>query len=98
VFVLAPVALTRLTEDLGGFDNESMKARMDPAAVSPLVTYLASDLAREHSGKTFFCGGGRIAEMKVVTATGVTKKDASQLWTAQEVAEAMKAGEILLPE
>ena len=97
VFILAPVALTRLTEDLGGFDNESMKARMDPAAVSPLVTYLASDLAREHSGKTFFCGGGRIAEMKVVTAKGITKEDPSVLWTPQEIADAMKAGAILLP-
>ncbi len=98
VFVLAPVALTRLTEDLGGFDNEDMKKRMDPAAVSPLVTYLASDLAKDMTGKTFFCGGGRIAEMKVVTTTGVTKADASELWTPQEIAEGMQAGQILLPE
>jgi NAD(P)-dependent dehydrogenase (short-subunit alcohol dehydrogenase family) len=98
VFVLAPVALTRLTEDLGGFDNEDMKARMDPAAVSPLVTYLASDLAKDMTGKTFFCGGGRIAEMKVVTTTGVTKADAGKLWTPQEIADNMKAGEILLPD
>ncbi len=75
VFVLAPVALTRLTEDLGGFDNEEMKARMDPAAVSPLVTYLASDLSK-----------------------GITKSDASELWTPQEIADHMKAGEILLPD
>ena len=98
VFVLAPVALTRLTEDLGGFDNQEMKARMDPAAVSPLVTYLASDLSKGISGKTFFCGGGRIAEMKVVTNKGVTKSDASELWTPQEIAEHMKGGEILLPD
>ena len=98
VFVLAPVALTRLTEDLGGFDNEGMKKRMDPAAVSPLVTYLASDLAKDMTGKTFFCGGGRIAEMKVVTTTGVTKADPSELWTPQEIAEGMQAGQILLPE
>ena len=98
VFVLAPVALTRLTEDLGGFDNEEMKARMDPAAVSPLVTYLASDLSKGVSGKTFFCGGGRIAEMKVVTNKGITKSDTSELWTPQEIADHMKAGEILLPD
>ena len=96
VFVLAPVALTRLTEDLGGFDNEEMKARMDPAAVSPLVTYLASDLSKGISGKTFFCGGGRIAEMKVVTNKGITKSDASELWTPQEIADKMKPGEILM--
>ena len=98
VFVLAPVALTRLTEDLGGFDNEEMKARMDPAAVSPLVSYLASDLSKGISGKTFFCGGGRIAEMKVVTNKGITKSDTSELWTPQEIADHMKAGEILLPD
>jgi NAD(P)-dependent dehydrogenase (short-subunit alcohol dehydrogenase family) len=98
VFVLAPVALTRLTEDLGGFDNDSMKQRMNPAAVSPLVTYLASDLAKGMTGKTFFCGGGRIAEMKVVTTTGITKPEAGELWTPQEIAEHMKAGEILLPD
>ena len=98
VFVLAPVALTRLTEDLGGFDDASIKERMNPAAVSPLVVYLASDLAKDLSGKTFFCGGGRIAEMKVVTTTGVTKEDASELWTPQQIAESMKPGEILLPD
>ncbi len=98
VFVLAPVALTRLTEDLGGFDNEDIKARMNPAAVSPLVTYLASDLAKDMTGKTFFCGGGRIAEMKVVTTAGVTKADPTALWTPQEIAEGMQAGQILLPE
>ena len=98
VFVLAPVALTRLTEDLGGFDNEQMKTRMNPAAVSPLVTYLASDLAKGITGKTFFCGGGRIAEMKMITTTGVTKADPAALWTPLEIAENMKAGAILLPE
>ena len=71
---------------------------MNPAAVSPLVVYLASDLAKDQSGRTFFCGGGRIAEMKVVTAKGVTKEDVSQLWTPQDIADSMKAGEILLPD
>jgi NAD(P)-dependent dehydrogenase (short-subunit alcohol dehydrogenase family) len=94
-FVIAPVALTRLTEDLGGFQNEEMKARMAPKLVSPLVVYLASDLAKEHTGKTFFVGGGRIAEMKMVRADGVTKKDAGGLWTASEIAARMK--DILLP-
>ncbi len=98
VFVLAPVALTRLTEDLGGFDDSSMKERMNPAAVSPLVTYLASDLAKDMTGKTFFCGGGRIAEMRVVTTKGATKSDPSQLWTPAEIAEHMQSGDILLPD
>jgi NAD(P)-dependent dehydrogenase (short-subunit alcohol dehydrogenase family) len=97
-FILAPVALTRLTEDLPGFQSEELKERMRPGLVSPLIVYLASDLAKHLNGKTFFVGGGRIAEMRVVTHTGVTKKEQGGLWTAQEIAGRMKAGDILLPD
>ncbi len=93
-FILAPVALTRLTDDLPGFQDEKLQARMDPKFVSPLVVYLASGLSKELTNKTFFVGGGRIAEMRMVTARGVTKEGG--LWTPQEIADSM--GEILLPE
>jgi NAD(P)-dependent dehydrogenase (short-subunit alcohol dehydrogenase family) len=98
VHILAPVALTRLTEDLPGFDAEKMKVQLNPALVSPLIVYLASDDAKELTGKTFYVGGGRIAEMKVVTFTGVTKKEQGGLWTPKEIGEAMKPGAILMPE
>jgi len=99
VHVLAPVALTRLTNDLPGFDraDETLKAKMDPAQVSPLIVYLASDQAKDLTGKTFYVGGGRIAEMKVVTHTGKTKEGGAR-WTPQEIADQMTPGEILLPE
>lgn len=96
-FILAPVALTRLTEDLPGFDVDAMRDQMAPGLVSPLLSFLASDLSKEMTGNTFFCGGGRIAEMKVVTSKGITKSDDGGLWTPQEIAEAMKPGEILMP-
>jgi NAD(P)-dependent dehydrogenase (short-subunit alcohol dehydrogenase family) len=98
VFILAPVALTRLTEDLPLFGSEEMKTNYGPGLIAPLVVYLASDLSKEHTGKTFFVGGGRIAEMKVVTHTGITKTENGGLWTAEEVASKMKPGEILLPD
>ncbi len=94
-FILAPVALSRLTEDLPGFQDESFKAKMDPKLVSPLVTFLASDLSKDMTNKTFFVGGGRIAEMKMVTAPGVTKTEQGGLWTPQEVSR--KMSQILLP-
>ncbi len=97
-FILAPVALTRLTDDLPGFQDEKLQARMNPRLVSPLVTYLASDLSKHLNGQTFFVGGGRIAEMKVVTHTGVTKTENDGVWTPAEIADRMKAGEILLPD
>jgi NAD(P)-dependent dehydrogenase (short-subunit alcohol dehydrogenase family) len=93
VYILAPVALTRLTEDLAGMG--AMKEKLDPALVSPLVVYLASDLAKDQTGTTYFVGGGRIAEMKMVTAKGVTKTDDGGLWTPEEIAARMS--EIQLP-
>jgi NAD(P)-dependent dehydrogenase (short-subunit alcohol dehydrogenase family) len=93
VYILAPVALTRLTEDLAGMGE--MKEKLDPALVSPLVVYLASELAKDQTGTTFFVGGGRIAEMRMVTAKGVTKTDEGGLWTAEEIAARMS--EIVLP-
>jgi NAD(P)-dependent dehydrogenase (short-subunit alcohol dehydrogenase family) len=95
VYILAPVAYTRLTEDLMG---DEMESGLDPKLVSPLMVYLASDLSKDHTGTTFFAGGGRIAEMRMVTGTGVTKKEDGGLWTAQEIAGAMNPGDILLPE
>jgi NAD(P)-dependent dehydrogenase (short-subunit alcohol dehydrogenase family) len=89
VYILAPVALTRLTEDLAGMQAEEMKQKLDPALVSPLVVYLASDLAKDQTGTTYFVGGGRIAEMKMVTAQGVTKTDDGGLWTPEEIAARM---------
>jgi NAD(P)-dependent dehydrogenase (short-subunit alcohol dehydrogenase family) len=96
VYILAPVALTRLTEDLAGMQADEMKEKLDPALVSPLVVFLASDLAKDQTGTTYFVGGGRIAEMRMVTAKGVTKTDDGGLWTAEEIAA--RLSEIRLPE
>src|SRR5262249_45633400 len=52
VHILAPVAYTRLTSDLAGFDNDKMKAQLDPALVSPLIVFLASDRAKDLTGRT----------------------------------------------
>ncbi len=96
VFVLAPVAHTRLTEDLPGIGE--MEQQLAPGLVSPLIIYLASDLSEGQTGKTFYVGGGRIAEMKVVTHEGITKKEDGGLWTAEEIAAEMQSGQILFPE
>ena len=94
-YALAPVALTRLTSDLGGFQDPKLQEKMNPKLVSPLVVYLASELPGELTDKTFFVGGGRIAEMRMVTAPGVQKADNGGLWSAEEIAA--RINEILLP-
>ncbi|MCH8890124.1 MAG: SDR family NAD(P)-dependent oxidoreductase [Myxococcales bacterium] len=97
-FILVPIAHTRLTDDLPGFDDEKIKAQLRPEVISPLVTYLASDLSKDQTGTTFFVGGGRIAEMKVVTCDGITKEEEGGLWTPEEIASKMAPGEILMAE
>ncbi|MCH2171687.1 SDR family oxidoreductase [Myxococcota bacterium] len=96
-FILAPVAHTRLTGDLPGF-SEEMKVSLAPKLVSPLVVYLASDLSADQTGTTFYVGGGRIAEMRVVTHSGITKQEDDGVWTAEEIAAQMKPGEILMAD
>jgi len=71
---------------------------MSPAVISPLVVYLASDLSKDQTGKTFFVGGGRIAGMKVITCDGITKEEEGGLWTPEEIASKMAPGEILMTE
>jgi len=84
VNAIAPVALTRLTEDLGGFQDESLKEKMSPAHIAPLIVFLASDLSKDVSKKAFFVGGGKISEMRMVRTEGATKADG--IWTPNEIA------------
>jgi NAD(P)-dependent dehydrogenase (short-subunit alcohol dehydrogenase family) len=89
VNAIAPVALTRLTEDLAGFQqSEEIKERMSPAHIAPLIVYLASDLSKDVTKTTFFVGGGKISEMRMVRTEGATKP--SGLWTPDEIAGRIK--------
>ena len=64
---IAPLALTRMTEDiLGGLGD-----KLEPELISPLVTYLAHDSC-EATGRVFSVGGGRVAEVFVAETVGYT--------------------------
>jgi len=68
------------------FQKDEMKDKMDPGLISPLIVYLASDLAKEITKRTFFVGAGTIAEMRMVRTQGVTKTDDGGLWEPDEIA------------
>lgn len=67
---IAPLALTRMTENiLGGLGD-----KLDPALISPLVTYLAHEEC-EPTGRLFSVGGGRVAEIFLGEVPGYFNAD-----------------------
>jgi NAD(P)-dependent dehydrogenase (short-subunit alcohol dehydrogenase family) len=64
---IAPVARTRMTEDiLGGFGD-----RLEAHFVSPLVTYLCHESC-DATGRIFSVAGGRVAEVFIAEGPGYT--------------------------
>lgn len=64
---IAPLARSRMTEDIL---PEDLLERLDPAWVSPLVAYLASESCIS-TGQIFSVGGGRYARAAIVEGRGV---------------------------
>jgi NAD(P)-dependent dehydrogenase (short-subunit alcohol dehydrogenase family) len=82
VNAIAPIAKTRMTEDLpmmAGVDN------MTPDHIAPAALFLASDLCGDISGTVLAVAGGRMYAYKVMESPGKFKDDVSGVWTAQEI-------------
>ncbi len=99
VWGLAPVAVTRMTEDLPGMNSEQVRKMLSPGMVSPAVLYMVSDLSKDKTGRFLFAGGTpngvKVREMKMVFAEGITKKGGDGV-TAEEIAAA--EDKVFLPE
>jgi NAD(P)-dependent dehydrogenase (short-subunit alcohol dehydrogenase family) len=85
VFVnaLAPIAKTRMTEDLPMFQTVDT---MTPEHVAPAALFLASDLSREKTGHVLAVAGSQLYAFKVVQTSG-RHKEGAEAWTAEEIAE-----------
>ena len=58
---IAPVARTRMTENLGfGAAPEGQFDALDPANISPLVVWLGSNESKDVTGRVFLVAGDRI--------------------------------------
>ena len=90
---IAPIALTRMTEDL-----PSMKGALDrgPAHVAPVVLWLASSLARDVTGRVFGVHGTHVFEYAMRTSTGLPAPPSGDAWTPAALAESLPR--IALPE
>lgn len=85
VNAIAPIAKTRLTEDLPMF--EKVGDTMNPEHIAPAALFLASDLCEELSGTVLSVAGGRISTYELAESQGRLKEADNGLWTPQEIAE-----------
>ncbi len=84
---LAPVALTRLTEDLPMMQAmPNAKDLLSPEHVAPAVLFLASDLAADITGEVLAVEGPRMYLFKMIKTDSVVPNDESG-WTAREIRE-----------
>ena len=94
VWGLAPVAVTRMTEDLPGMGSEESRAQLSAERIAPTVLYMVSDLSKDKTGKFLFAGGRRVAELKMVMADGLRKESGDI--SAQDIAQ--NEEKIFLPD
>ncbi len=86
VNAIAPVAFTRMTEDLKMVQAiPNAKEMLAPEHISPIALFLASDLAADINGTIVGVMGSKVTIYKMVETTGTTPKGAS--WTPQELRE-----------
>ncbi len=84
VNALAPIAKTRMTEDLPMFHGVDT---MTPEHVAPAALFLASDLCGDRTGHVLAVAGSRMYAFKVVESAGKFKDGEAGVWTAQEIAD-----------
>jgi NAD(P)-dependent dehydrogenase (short-subunit alcohol dehydrogenase family) len=85
VNAVAPIAKTRLTEDLPMF--EKIEDTLSPEHVAPAHLYLACALSNEVTGVVLAVAGARMSVFKVVESPGKYKESEGGVWSAQEIAD-----------
>jgi NAD(P)-dependent dehydrogenase (short-subunit alcohol dehydrogenase family)/acyl dehydratase len=81
--VIAPMAKTRMTVDIDAVPEDTK-----PEQISPMVLFLASDLAQDVNGRIFGCHGRHMFEYRMELTPGVELKD--EEWTAARIAERLE--------
>jgi NAD(P)-dependent dehydrogenase (short-subunit alcohol dehydrogenase family) len=88
VNALAPIAKTKMTEDLPMFQGVDT---LTPDHVAPAALYLGSSLSGDRTGHVLAIAGARVYAFKVVETPGRFKETDNGIWTAQEIAESWDA-------
>jgi NAD(P)-dependent dehydrogenase (short-subunit alcohol dehydrogenase family) len=88
VNAIAPIAKTRMTEDLPMFQGIDT---LTPEHIAPAALFLASDLCADRTGHVLAIAGARVYAFKVIETPGRFKESNGGVWTAQEIADAWEA-------
>jgi NAD(P)-dependent dehydrogenase (short-subunit alcohol dehydrogenase family) len=88
VNAIAPIAKTRMTEDLPMFQGVDT---MTPEHIAPAALFLASDLCGDRTGHVVAVAGARVYAFKVIETPGRFKETDNGKWTAQEIADSWDA-------
>jgi NAD(P)-dependent dehydrogenase (short-subunit alcohol dehydrogenase family) len=84
VNAIAPMALTRMTEDLPMFRGMSAE-KIGPQFISPVVVFLASELAADVTGEIVGIHGPKVFLYKMQQTEGMEKDPKKGLWEPQEL-------------
>jgi NAD(P)-dependent dehydrogenase (short-subunit alcohol dehydrogenase family) len=84
VNALAPVALTRMTQDLTMFKNLTPE-QIGPQYIAPVAVFLASDLAADITGTIVGVQGPKIFLYKMIESGGATREGGP--WSPAEIKE-----------
>ena len=90
VNVLAPAALSRMTEDLMP-ESEETAIRMAPEKVSPTVAWLCTDAAAKVTGRQFCVSGNRTTLLSWQYDVLAEKDAMSEPWTVEAIGEQIEA-------
>jgi NAD(P)-dependent dehydrogenase (short-subunit alcohol dehydrogenase family) len=88
VNAIAPIAKTRMTEDLPMFQGVDT---LTADHIAPAALFLASDLCGDRTGHVLAVAGARVYAFKVVETPGRFKESDNGVWTAQEIADSWDA-------
>jgi len=84
VNAIAPIAKTRMTEDLPMFQGVDT---LTPEHIAPAALFLASDLCGDRTGHILAVAGARLYAFKVIETPGKFKDANKGVWSAEEIAD-----------
>ncbi len=88
VNAIAPIAKTRMTEDLPMFAGVDS---MTPDHIAPAALFLSSDLCGDRTGYVLAVAGARMYCFKVIETAGKFKDGENGVWSAQEIGDNWEA-------